>query len=189
MRNVRPFYSLGLFAVAALFACEPVDDGAATRAQGWDGTLSTVIQPGPREVFTDTDETITVPTGCDKTIEDAHNILKTYCAGCHAIGPASYGVAPTFDFVMDDDRLKTETWKRMGQAEALRFLIPGDAANSVIYERAVLKQDMPPVQADPQQPFYPRVTYSEASVLEEWITNCFQGGSVAAPTTGAGGGG
>jgi len=181
IKFVRPLSAFGLAALAVLSSCEKVDDGAATRAQGWDGTLSTVIEPGPREVFTNIDETETVETPCDKTALDAHDILKTNCAICHDIGAASSGV-PRFDFVMDDDQLKVKTWDRMGQAP-LRFLIPGDPDNSVIYERAAMKRDMPPIQADPQQPFYPRITYSQASVLRQWILNCFEGGAVAAPST------
>jgi hypothetical protein len=59
----------------------------------------------------------------------------------------------------------------------------------VIYDRAAISRNMPPVQGDPSQPYYPRVTYSEASVLREWILNCFEGGPVAAPGTGSAGGG
>ncbi len=189
IRLVRPLSMLGLAALAILSSCEKVDDGAATRAQGWDGALSTVIEPGAREVFTDIEETDAVETPCDKTQLDAHAVLRDNCAVCHDIGAASSG-GPRFDFVMDDDQLKVKTWDRVGQT-ALRFLIPGDPDNSVIYERAAIKRDMPPIQGDPQQPFYPRVSYRDASVLREWILNCFEGGgAVAAPsTTGTGGGG
>ena len=176
-----PLSTFGLAALAVLASCEKVDDGAATRAQGWDGALSTVIEPGPREVFTDIDETVAADTPCDKTALDAHAVLKANCSVCHDIGLASSG-APRFDFVMDDDQLKVKTWERQGQTP-LRFLIPGDPDNSVIYERAAMKRDMPPVQADPQQPFYPRISYRDASVLREWILNCFEGGTVATPST------
>ncbi len=178
---VRPLSAFGLAALAALSSCEQVDDGASKRAQGWDGALSTVIEQGPREVFIDIEETMPVDTPCDKTALDAHNILRENCAVCHDIGAASSGV-PRFDFLLDDDQLKVKTWDRMGQTP-LRFLIPGDPDNSVVYERAAMKRDMPPIQADPQQPFYPRITYSQASVLREWILNCFEGGTVATPST------
>jgi len=188
IKFVRPLSAFGLAALAVLSSCEKVDDGAATRAKGWDGvTLSTVIEPGPREVFVDIEETMPAATPCEKTALDAHAILKANCGVCHDIGAASSGV-PRFDFLMDDDQLKAKTWERMGQP-AVRFLIPGDPDNSVIYERAAISRNMPPLQADPQQPFYPRVTYSEASVLREWILNCFEGGPVAAPSTGSAGGG
>jgi hypothetical protein len=187
IKFVRRLSAFGFAALAVLSSCEKVDDGAARRAQGWDGTLSTVIEPGPREVFTDIEETMPAASPCEKTAADAHDILKKNCALCHDIGQASSGV-PRFDFVMDDEQLKVKTWERMGQA-AQRFLIPGDPDNSVIYDRAAISRNMPPVQGDPGQPFYPRVTYSEASVLREWILNCFEGGPVAAPSTGSAGGG
>lgn len=188
IKSVRPLSAVGLAALAVLSSCEKVDDGAATRAKGWDGvTLSTHIEDGDREVFTDTDETMVVDDGCAKTELDAHNILEANCKSCHGIGAASMGV-PRFDFVMDDTQLMMKTWTREG-AMPIRFLIPGDADNSAIYQRAVMNRDMPPLQADPQQPFYPRITYSQASVLHEWITNCFGGGTVTTPSTSTPGGG
>jgi hypothetical protein len=188
IKFVRPLSAFGLAALAVLSSCEKVDDGAATRAQGWDGvTLSTVIEQGPREVFTDIEETMPAASPCEKTALDAHQILKNNCGVCHDIGAASSGV-PRFDFLMDDDQLKVKTWERMGQPAA-RFLIPGDPDNSVIYQRTAIARNMPPLQGDPQAPLYPRVTYSEASVLREWILNCFEGGgAVAAPSTGSAGG-
>jgi len=188
IKFVRPLSAFGLAALAVLSSCEKVDDGAATRAQGWNGIdLTTVIEKGPREVFIDIEETMPAASPCEKTALDAHEILKNNCAVCHDIGAASSGV-PRFDFVMDDEQLKVKTWERMGQP-AVRFLIPGDPDNSVVYQRAAISRNMPPVQADPQQPFYPRVTYSESSVLREWILNCCEGGPVAAPGTGSAGGG
>lgn len=184
---VRPLSAFGLAALAVLSSCEKVDDGAATRAQGWDGvTLSTVIEDGDREVFTDIDESMPAANGCEKTALDAHAILQEHCAACHGIGAASMGV-PRFDFVMDDDQLKAKTWERMGQP-ALRFLVPGDPDNSVVYQRAAMARDMPPVQGDPQQPYYPRVTYSQSSVLREWILNCFEGATVTTPSASTPGG-
>lgn len=187
IKFVRPFSAFGLAALAILSSCEKVDDGASTRAQGWDGvTLSTVIEDGDREVFSDIDETMPVDNGCAKTTLDAHGILQNHCASCHAIGAASMGV-PRFDFIMDDDQLKAKSWTREG-ATPIRFLIPGDPENSAIYQRATMNRDMPPLQADPQQPNYPRITYSQGSVLREWILNCFQGGTVTTPNTSTPGG-
>jgi hypothetical protein len=186
IKLVRPVSAFGLAALAVLCSCEKLDDGASTRAQGWDGTLTTVIKDGPREVFIDIEETMPAATPCEKTAMDAHQILQKNCAICHDIGAASSGV-PRFDFVLDDDQLKVKTWDRMGQPP-LRFLIPGDPDNSVIYERAAIKRDMPPNQGDPGAPLYPRLTYSESSVLREWILNCFEGGAVAAPSTSTPGG-
>jgi hypothetical protein len=187
IKFVRPLSAFGLAALAVLSSCEKVDDGAATRAQGWDGVLTTSIEDGPRAVFTDIEETMPAASPCEKTALDAHQVLKDNCGLCHNIGAASSGV-PRFDFVMDDEQLKVKTWERMGQP-AQRFLIPGDPDNSVIYERAAISRNMPPTYSDPSQPNYPRVTYSEASVLREWILNCFEAGAVAAPSTGSAGGG
>ncbi len=187
IKFVRPLSAFGLAALAVLSSCEKVDDGASTRAQGWDGvTLSTVIEDGDREVFTDIEETMPAASPCEKTAADAHAILMKNCAFCHGIGAASSGV-PRFDFVMDDDQLKAKSWTREG-ATPIRFLIPGDPDNSAIYQRAVMNRDMPPPYADPQQPNYPRITYSQGSVLREWILNCFQGGTVTTPSTSTPGG-
>jgi hypothetical protein len=161
-------------------------------------TLSTVIDPSDRKVFTDTDETITVDTGCDKTIEDAHKVIDTHCAMCHAVGAASLG-NPPFGFIKDEAQLIAKTWDREGQATGTgpRFLTPGDPMNSLIYTRAAVARDMPPLQLSLDQPFYERVTFSEGSVLREWIEKCMDpeapptggtGGSTGAGgTTGAGG--
>lgn len=186
IKFVRPLTAFGLAALAVLSSCEKVDDGAATRAQGWDGVLTTHIEDGDREVFTDIDETMVVDNGCAKTEMDAHGILDAHCKSCHAIGAASMGV-PRFDFVLDDAQLMTRSWTREGAAP-IRFLIPGDPDNSAIYQRAVMNRDMPPVQADPQQPFYPRITYSQSSVLHEWIEKCFGGATVTTPSTSTPGG-
>jgi hypothetical protein len=187
IKFVRPLSAFGLAALAVLSSCEKVDDGAATRAQGWDGvTLSTVIEDGDREVFTDIEETMPAASPCEKTALDAHGILQKHCAACHAIGAASMGV-PRFDFIMDDAQLMARSWTREG-ATPIRFLIPGDPDNSAIYQRAAMARDMPPIQADPQQPDYPRINYSQGSVLREWILNCFQGGTVTTPSTSTPGG-
>ena len=183
MKNVRLSPLLGisvLFATTAwMTACEPVDDTAATRVAAVDPNLHTEhIEPGDREVFIDIDETMKVADGCAKTTLDAHAILDGYCKGCHGIGDASIGV-PRFDFVLDDDKLKTSLWEKQGQP-ALRFVKPGDPMNSVVYTRAAIKQDMPQVSQDPSQPSYPRVTFSEGSVLYEWIAHCMGSDPLAA---------
>lgn len=181
MKNVRLSPLLGISVLLAMAACEPLDNKAATRNPGWDGQLTENIEPADREVFVNIDETEKVATGCDKTVIDAHNILKNHCASCHDIGMASFGV-PRFDFVMDDAQLMTKTWDRTGQPAA-RFLTPGDPANSVIYLRSTMNRDMPPTMVDPNQPFYPRVTFSEGSVLFEWIANCISAPTATPATT------
>jgi hypothetical protein len=38
--------------------------------------------------------------------------------------------------------------------------------------RAVLQQSMPPKMLEVSDAFYARVSFSDASVLQDWITNC-----------------
>jgi hypothetical protein len=154
----------------AMAGCEPVDDGAATRNTGWDGkTLTDHVLTGDREVFLDTDETVTVADGCAKTVIDAKKILSDNCGSCHDAGAASQG-QPTFDFLMDDTQLKTQMWTRQGTV--WHFVVPGQPDQSAVFFRAGVDQDMPPVYSDPTIPTKPRVTFSAISVLRQWIEKC-----------------
>jgi hypothetical protein len=167
---------------------QPVDSASTKRNESWNGVLTDHVVEGDRDVFTDIEETMTVPTGCDKTKLDAQMILQANCAGCHAAGAASRGVPP-FDFVMDVDKLINTRWMREGQPEDTwpRFLIPGDAENSLIFIRAGRKRDMPPIQMDPGQPFFDRVSYRDASVLYDWIQTCLGADPLGGAGAGAGG--
>jgi hypothetical protein len=176
MRNVSTIVArlgmvLGFGLLAAAVGCEPVDDGAATRTKGWDGVLTDNVLPGDRPVYNSIEEDPMDVSmdGCGKTINDAHAILKAACAQCH--GPGGNQGLPPWDYVLNDDMMKATQWMRQDQP-SIPFLKPGDPANSAIYLRAVLLQNMPPKQLDLSQTFFPRVNYSEASVLEQWITNC-----------------
>jgi len=176
MRNVSRIVAhlgmvLGFGLLATALGCEPVDDAAATRNKGWDGVLTDNVLPGDRPVYNtiEEDPMDVSADGCEKTTNDAHKILETNCAQCH--GPMGAVGLPPWDFVLDDAKMKIETWKRQDQP-AIPFLKPGDPANSAIFLRAALLRNMPPLQTDVGQMFYPRVTYSEASVLQEWITTC-----------------
>jgi hypothetical protein len=162
--------SLGVGLLVTLAGCEPVDDGAATRNKGWDQVLTDHVVPGDRDIFTDTDETMTVADGCAKTQLDAHAILKDQCASCHGDPNAARGLPP-WGFVLDDAMMKSETWKQQGAAP-IPFIDVGHPKNSAIFIRAAISRDMPPVQRDPNEQFFERVTLSGASVLEQWITNC-----------------
>jgi hypothetical protein len=177
MRNVSTIVSglgmvLGLGLLAAAVGCEPVDDGAATRNKGWNGVLSDSVLPSDRPVYNSIEEDPMDVSmdGCAKTTNDAHAILKANCAQCHGPTGAPVGLPP-WNFVLDDMTMKSMTWMRQDQP-AIPFLKPGDPANSAIFLRAALLRNMPPVQFDVGQPFYPRVTFSDSSVLEQWITNC-----------------
>lgn len=164
--------SLGLGLLVAMTGCEPVDDAAATRNKGWDNVLTDNVLDTDRPVFTDTGETVTVADGCAKTTEDAHKILQENCASCHDQGPSSLG-APLFDFVMNDEQLKSREWTRAGGAAPIKFVSVGKADESAIFIRAAISRDMPPLQLSiDQPPEAPRVTFSGASVLRQWIEVC-----------------
>jgi hypothetical protein len=185
MKNRRHLRLLALSALPALTflaSCEPLDTKAATRNPGWNGVLTDHLEPGDREIFTDIDETVAVPTPCDKTSMDAHSILSNHCGACHNAGAASQGV-PVFDFLMDDAKLISEPWVRQTGGN-LHFVIPGDPDNSQIYVRAAILQNMPPQYMNIATPDPPRMPYSEAGVVREWITNCMAGGPVASGTGG-----
>jgi len=148
-----------------------VDDGATNRAKGWDHVLTDNVLTGDRDVFNtiDEDPADVSADGCEKTANDAHAILSANCGGCHNQGPASFG-APLFDFVMDDAKLTTSTWTRQGTT--VKFVTVGDADNSAIFQRAAIARDMPPLSSDIRNPELPRVTFSGASVLRQWIDKC-----------------
>ena len=180
MRNML----VGTVEVAFLMAaagCEPVDDGAANRAKGWDNVLTDHVLDHDREVFTNTDETMIVADGCAKTEIDALQILKDNCASCHdeatratapAIESCQQGPTATFNFVLNPAKMKAEMWTPAGQQTPMRYLAVGDADASAIFDRAASKRDMPPVQTCPEIPYYERVTFSAASVLRQWIEVC-----------------
>lgn len=169
MRNVAfagYLGSLGLGLLVAMAGCEPVDDGAATRNTGWNGTLTDHVIDGDRPVFTDIDETVTVADGCAKTTEDAHKILKDQCAMCH--GDAA--TAHVWGFVLDDAMMKTATLTT--GTPPIHYIDVGHPQTSGIFVRAAIARDMPPVQRDPNEAYYDRVSLSGASVLQQWIAHC-----------------
>lgn len=205
-----------LLVVSAAFtpSCfEPVDDQSTMRAQGWDGVSTDNVLPADREVFIDVDESVVADSPCAKTEWDLfhfgdgqeglspadrdpaqNGILVNHCAACHAIGGASQGATP-FSFVLDAQEMVNTLWHRLG-GDA-RFIVPGNPDESQVYYRAVTKQDMPPIYdaATGAKPL-DRMSYSEASVLREWIVNCLgsdplsgAGTTTASQATGAGAGG
>jgi len=183
MTNGRILVSISVTCSLLAAACslEPTDDGSTSRTPSWDGVLSTVILTGERPAYTNIDETESVDDPCMKVVSDAHTVLQNHCSMCHNAGPASLG-NPPFDFIMNEAKLASSTWDREGEAAGTgpRFVTPGDPDNSLIYTRAVMARNMPPLQGDPSQPYYPRVNYSEGSVLFEWIANCW--GDAPAPS-------
>jgi hypothetical protein len=183
--NASLLRSLGFGASMALLTiagCEPVDDGAATRAKGWDGVLTDNVLDGDRPVFLDIDETVEGADACAKDEQDVVDLLDRHCASCHDLGPASSGV-PKFDFVMDLERLQSETLPRQGQADQ-HFIAAGDPDNSLIYIRVAVKRDMPPLYHNVAMEDPPRVSFSEGSVLREWIEKCLGPAPTASGTGG-----
>ena len=156
----------GASSFLAMAACEPVDDGAATRARGWDPEkdgLSNVVLDHDRDVFVDIDETMSVADGCAKTTLDATQLLQDKCASCHdQTAPAQ--TPPTFNFVTDVAKMKSSMWTPAG-GTAMRYITVGKPEESAIFLRAGSNRDMPPTAAD-------RLTYSAVSVLHYWIENC-----------------
>jgi hypothetical protein len=76
-----------------------------------------------------------------------------------------------FDFVLDDERLKTAVSMTVDDAgKPLRFVVPGDPEQSRLYRRIVVGE-MPPVQAPPL-PANPIPAVSDVSVLRAWIASC-----------------
>jgi hypothetical protein len=158
--------------------CEPVDDGAATRAKGWDGVLTDNVLPKDRPVYNtiEEDPMDVSADGCEKTASDAIKILEDNCASCHDKGtPApdvlGCGGTTTFDFVLDPMKMQSQAWTRAGQAP-MKYISAGDANASAIFLRAAGLRDMPPLQICLEVPFYARLTFSQVSVLREWIDVC-----------------
>ena len=109
------------------------------------------------------------PSFCNQTCRQATRVLWENCASCHGNGDYAIGLPP-WDFVMDPQRLTTELWHREGQPP-IHFVLPGDPANSAVYQRAVIKRDMPPL-IDVNGPYYPRVTPADGQILNDWIAGC-----------------
>ena len=98
----------------------------------------------------------------DELAKQATAVLKQYCHQCHGITKQ----APGLD-VLD---LSVLTANR---GEELPYITPGDPAQSLIWRRAGVEQDMPP-EGNPQP------TPEERAILEQWIT---AGAEAAAQTT------
>lgn len=159
-----------LMALAFTGCFQELDPSAdeATRATPVDEGPTTVIEPSaaPIELSLD-DATVTTSEPCVKTRQDKTEILTAYCATCHS-GPGARGLPP-FDFVLDDARLLTESWHRVGQP-ALPFLVAGDPMRSALYLRATT--DMPPRPTDLGSERSPVPSASDLAVLRHWITHC-----------------
>jgi hypothetical protein len=158
-------------ALAALTGCfQELDSGAdrETSSTPLSGGASTVILPADLPIeLNPEDETQTTDDPCVKTRRDKTQILTAFCASCHS-GPGSRGLPP-FDFVLDDKKLVSQVWSRVGQPDQ-RFVIPGDPDHSALYLRAT--SDMPPIPTDLGTKRTPAPSWSDLSLLREWIAHC-----------------
>lgn len=188
-RTVRLAFLLALTVLAPLEACfQTLDTTASSRSAAVPPTtnvLVTQIDPAGAPIELGAADAATSADPCDKTRRDKTQILTAYCARCHS-GSAAVGLPP-WDFVLDDQKLVTETWVRAGQP-AQRFVIPGDPDHSALYQRMVLVQDMPPQPTDLGTPANPSPSAADGTVIREWILNCLGVAGVAdAGATGTGG--
>ncbi|MFL5305848.1 MAG: hypothetical protein ACJ8F1_11575 [Polyangia bacterium] len=182
-RSAAPSTRLQLFLASVLLgACfQKVDTAASSQAAtAATDALVTQIDPSADPIELSPTDAATASDPCDKTRQDKTQILTAYCARCHS-GAAPIGLPP-WDFVLDDQRLVTETWVRAGQPAA-RFVVPGDPDHSALYQRMAVAQDMPPQPTDLGTAPNPKPSAADHTVIREWILNCL--GATAA--TGAGG--
>src|SRR5262245_23119019 len=120
----RNSWCLLLCAPLAAGCFQEIDSGASrvteeTPPPDPNAEPTTVLETPPIGLDID-DEEVTTRDPCEKTAQDAHQILDAYCGGCHDQGEASSGV-PRFDFVMNDEALLRETWT-VG-AEERKFVV------------------------------------------------------------------
>lgn len=109
------------------------------------------------------------PAGCQQPCEKAGAILRDNCGACHA-PPNAHG-NPAFDFILEIHKLVSVSWYPAG-GTPIRFVAPGRPDDSLIYMRAVILKDQPPLQDDPNLPAYPRVSARDGTVLRHWIADC-----------------
>jgi len=134
-------------------------------------------------------------------INDASQaIRKRSCGACHVPG-AQAAVTSHFDYVLDDMKLATSK----NNAQTKNMVVPGDPANSYVYQRIVTglhgtgSGGMPPdtsvlpsyvgaaaYQANPNIVTYP--TPADVSILNAWILTCMPGANATAYQTSYGSG-
>lgn len=187
---VRLTLLLALVVLAPLVGCFQKLDPTASSQSAASATdaLVTEIDPSSAPIALSQTDAAMSSDPCDKTRQDKTQILTAYCAKCHS-GPAAVGLPP-WDFVLDDQKLVTETWVRAGQP-AERFVIPGDPDYSALYQRMALVQDMPPQPTDSSTPPNPKPSPADNTVIRAWILNCLgvaggidAGGQGGGPGTG-----
>jgi hypothetical protein len=108
------------------------------------------------------DPTETTTNPCDKVKSDAKQVRTTFCNRCHQ----GVGITSQLDNIDDEtsfinqmaDQAKFPGWK---------LLVPGDLDKSLIYQRVVVRGDMPPPSTIDAPVPHPSI--SDMSVLREWV--------------------
>ena len=105
---------------------------------------------------------------CVKTKQDAADIRKRACQGCHE-APTAEGKAlgDPLDHVLNDDSI-INVASTTPSFSGWKYVIPGDPENSLIYHRVAVVQDMPKQATDATSTTL-TVSISEMSVLRAWI--------------------
>jgi hypothetical protein len=108
----------------------------------------------------------TAPTACDHTNKQVGGLLTTFCAPCHALGKASSGLPPFQDVLNVANMINPATETDM---KDIPFIVPGYPEKSRVFQRL---QDfsMPNITVLPA--VRRKLTTSETSVIEFWISNC-----------------
>ena len=140
------------------------------------------------------DPTSVSQNACDKVESDFKDIRMTFCSMCHqdiASGTLTH---------IEDDASIVNVMSGSGKYPGMKYIVPGDPLNSLIYKRVVMNGDMPPPSTI--EAVVPHPSISDMSVLRQWIfcltgsnnpdpgggsTSSGAGGATGSTTTGAGG--
>jgi hypothetical protein len=137
----------------------------------------------------------TYTSACAQIEAQSIEIRTHSCAQCHnkAVDQGS------FNYVLDDSQLATQSSQNYRNDAGVppRMIIPGDPANSWVYQR-IAQKSMPPLDdglikvilGTTVAATVVRPTAAEQSVLYTWISNCIQGadgGAYSLSNYGAGG--
>jgi hypothetical protein len=169
--------ALALAAVAAAGCFQEIDSSAssATNAGPLSGpSVHTVDLMTPTIPLGPGDDAGTTDEPCLATTNDAMNVLRSACSGCHGGGPGQNLGQPPFDYVLDVPKLLTavsETVTDPVTMKPVRFLVPGDPDHSRIYVRMFTRQ-MPPGDVVGLPPNPSRPSVSDISVMRQWIAHC-----------------
>lgn len=170
---------LNLRLCLSLLLCAPFAAGCLQTDPGPQGQMPPcdfgAVCPAPADGFPTETQTppilladgTTTDDPCVKNEQDSMAIRSTYCGACHQ-EPAHLGTKE-FGFILDDGMLTSNmATPASANTPPLLYINPGDPANSRVYQR-IVNQEMPPIQRSVDQPDNPRPTFSDVSVLYQWI--------------------